>query len=58
MRSGLAASYAAVCARPKLRAAVEHRSLDVAKTYYVDELGGTDYEEVGKPTTSEARSKR
>ena len=34
---------------PKLRAAVERRSLDVAKSYYVDDLGGSDYEEVGKP---------
>jgi hypothetical protein len=34
---------------PKLRAAVERRSLDVAKAYYVKELSGTDYEEVGKP---------
>lgn len=34
---------------PKLRDAVERRSLDVAKAYYVNELGGTDYEEVGKP---------
>ena len=34
---------------PKLRAAVERRSLDVAKDYYENELGGTDYEEVGKP---------
>ena len=34
---------------PKLRDAVERRSLDVAKDYYVNELGGTDYEEVGKP---------
>jgi hypothetical protein len=34
---------------PKLRAALERRSLDVAKDYYVNELGGTDYEEVGKP---------
>ena len=29
---------------PKQRAAVEPRSLDVAKAYYMDELGGTDYE--------------
>jgi hypothetical protein len=34
---------------PKLRDAVERRSLDVAKAYYVDEFEGTDYEEVGKP---------
>ena len=34
---------------PKLRAAVERRSLDVAKAYYMDELGGSEYEEVGKP---------
>jgi hypothetical protein len=34
---------------PKLRDAVERRSLDVAKAYYLDELGGADYEEVGKP---------
>jgi hypothetical protein len=34
---------------PKLRDAVERRSLDVARAYYVNELGGTDYEEVGKP---------
>jgi hypothetical protein len=34
---------------PKLRDAVERRSLDVAKAYYLNELGGTDYEEVGKP---------
>jgi hypothetical protein len=34
---------------PKLRAAIERRSLDVAKAYYVDELDGTDYAEVGKP---------
>lgn len=34
---------------PKLRDAVERRSLDVAKAYYVNELGGTHYEEVGKP---------
>lgn len=34
---------------PKLRSAVERRSLDVAKAYYVDELGGTEYKEVGKP---------
>jgi hypothetical protein len=34
---------------PKLRAALERRSLDVAKDYYVNELGGTDYEEIGKP---------
>ena len=34
---------------PKLRTAVERRSLDVARAYYVDELGGSDYEEVGKP---------
>ncbi len=34
---------------PKLRAAIERRSLDVAKAYYVTELEGTDYEEVGKP---------
>ncbi|MGO9191547.1 MAG: protein NO VEIN domain-containing protein [Streptosporangiaceae bacterium] len=33
---------------PKLRDAVERRSLDVAQAYYV-KLGGTDYEEVGKP---------
>lgn len=34
---------------PNLRDAVERRSLDVAKAYYLNELGGTDYEEVGKP---------
>ena len=34
---------------PKLRAAVERRSLDVAKAYYVNELGGTDYQEIGRP---------
>lgn len=34
---------------PKLRAAVERRSLDIAKGYYMDELGGSEYEEVGKP---------
>jgi hypothetical protein len=34
---------------PRLREAVERRSLDVARIYYVDELGGTDYVEVGKP---------
>jgi hypothetical protein len=34
---------------PKLRAALERQSLDVAKAYYLDELGGTDYKEVGKP---------
>ena len=34
---------------PKLRDAVERRSLDVAKDFYVSELGGTDYQEVGKP---------
>jgi hypothetical protein len=34
---------------PKLRDAVERRSLDVAKAYYLNELRGTDYEEVGKP---------
>jgi hypothetical protein len=34
---------------PRLRAAVERRSLDAAKVHYVNELGGTDYEEVGKP---------
>jgi hypothetical protein len=34
---------------PKLRAALERQSLDVAKAYYLDELGGTAYKEVGKP---------
>jgi hypothetical protein len=34
---------------PRLRDAVERRALNVAKAYYVDELHGTDYEEVGKP---------
>lgn len=34
---------------PKLRNALERRSLDVAKDYYLSELGGTDYEEIGKP---------
>jgi hypothetical protein len=34
---------------PKLRQAIERRSLDVAKAYYVDDQAGTDYEEVGKP---------
>jgi hypothetical protein len=34
---------------PKLRDAVERRSLDVAKAYYLTKLGGTDYKEVGKP---------
>jgi hypothetical protein len=34
---------------PKLRKAIERRSLDVAWAYLVDELGGTDYKEVGKP---------
>jgi hypothetical protein len=34
---------------PVLRAVVERRSLDVAKDYYLGDLGGTDYEEVGKP---------
>jgi hypothetical protein len=34
---------------PKLRDAVERRSLDVAKAYYENELKGTDYAEVGKP---------
>jgi len=34
---------------PALRAAIERRSLDIAKAYYLDELGGADYEEVGRP---------
>jgi hypothetical protein len=34
---------------PALRAAVERRSLDVAKDYYEKELHGSDYKEVGKP---------
>lgn len=34
---------------PKLKAAIERQSLDIAKAYYLDELGGTDYKEVGKP---------
>jgi hypothetical protein len=34
---------------PKLRDAVERRSLEVARTYYEKELHGTDYQEVGKP---------
>ena len=34
---------------PQLRDAVERRSLDVAKSYYLHELSGTDYEEVGRP---------
>jgi hypothetical protein len=34
---------------PALRGAVERRSLEVAKAYYTEELGGTGYEEVGKP---------
>jgi hypothetical protein len=34
---------------PALRAAVERRSLDVAKDYYEKELEGSDYKEVGKP---------
>jgi Protein NO VEIN, C-terminal len=34
---------------PKLRDAVERQAVKVAKAYYVDELHGTDYEEVGKP---------
>jgi hypothetical protein len=34
---------------PKLRDAVERQALNVANAYYVDELHGTDYEEVGKP---------
>jgi hypothetical protein len=34
---------------PELRAAVERRSLDIAKDYYEKELHGSDYEEVGKP---------
>jgi hypothetical protein len=34
---------------PDLRKAVERRSLDVVMGYYLSELGGTDYEEVGKP---------
>ena len=42
-------SYTGRLANTKLRAAVERRSLDVAKAYYMDELGGTEYEEVGKP---------
>lgn len=34
---------------PALRTAMERRSLDVARDYYLNELGGTNYEEVGKP---------
>lgn len=34
---------------PKLRAAVERRALDVARDYYENDLGGTNYEEVGAP---------
>lgn len=34
---------------PLLRDAIERRSLDVAKSYYLDELRGSDYVEVGKP---------
>ena len=34
---------------PKLRTEIERRSLDVARDYYVNELAGTDYKEVGKP---------
>ena len=31
---------------PRLREAIERRSLDVARDYYVNELGGTNYEAV------------
>jgi hypothetical protein len=34
---------------PKLRDAVERRSLDVAKAYYQNKLNGSGYAEVGKP---------
>lgn len=33
---------------PKLRAAIERRALDVARTYYED-VGGTEVKELGKP---------
>lgn len=34
---------------PKLRTAVERRSLDVAREYYENELNAPDYEEIGAP---------
>jgi hypothetical protein len=44
-----ASGKAARAQDPALRAAMERRSLDVAWDYYVNELGATDYVEVGKP---------